>query len=64
MNLFYHDRKEVGKYIGGFQDGGLKKERKSVRGQGIIATRRRDRSDARDWTRNIIVFGYLPRERR
>lgn len=39
-----------------------KKERKSVRGQGIIATRRGDRADARDWTRNIIV-SVICRER-
>lgn len=32
--------KKEGRYIGGFRDAGLKKERKSVRGQGIIATRR------------------------
>jgi len=48
---------------GGFEDEDLEKERKSVRGRGIIATRRGDRADARDWTRNIIVFGYLPREK-
>lgn len=59
----YHDRKDGETSIGGFQDGYLKKERKSVRGQGIIVTRRGDRPDARDWTRNIIVFGYLPREK-
>lgn len=62
--MSYRVRKEVEKHIGGFRDGSFKKERKSVRGQGIIATRRGDRADARDWTRNIIVFGYLPRERR
>lgn len=57
--LVRKDRKE-GRHIGGFEDeGDLEKKRKSVRGQGIIATRREDRADARDWTHNIIIFGYL-----